>query len=144
MNNTLSILHTSLEHLIIQSRPNMPRDCTTSKFRVKAINLVIHVHEHCAFHAPSIAFRHSRPQSAARTAYVTQARHSLSSRSCPPTLSAPSERFGYYPHSKHRFPTLSAPSERFGYYPHSKHRFPAPSSKWKDVANQCLQSRYYQ
>ena len=31
--------------------------------------------------------------------------HSLSLRSCPPTRSAPSERFGYWSNSKHRFTT---------------------------------------
>ena len=60
--------------------------------------------------------------------------HSLFLRSCPPTLSAPSERFWYWLHSEYRFPASSsklpylvtppkgqslfpsAPSERFGYW----------------------------
>ena len=44
-------------------------------------------------HTPSIAFRHLPPNSA-RFSYATEG-HSLSPRSCPPTRSAPSERFGY-------------------------------------------------
>ena len=34
--------------------------------------------------------------------------HSLSPRSCPAMRSAPSERFGYWSHSEHRFPASSS------------------------------------
>ena len=34
--------------------------------------------------------------------------YSFSPRSCPPTRSAPSERFGYWSHSEHRFPAPSS------------------------------------
>ena len=46
-------------------------------------------HRHIPAHTPSIAFRHLPPNSA-RTDYATE-----SPRSCPSTLSAPSERIGY-------------------------------------------------
>ena len=37
--------------------------------------------------------------------------YSLSPRSCPPTRLAPSERFGYWSHSEHRFPAPSSLKE---------------------------------
>ena len=45
-------------------------------------------------HTPSIAFRHLPPNSA-RTSYATEGTLFISAQLYPPTLSAPSERFGY-------------------------------------------------
>ena len=44
--------------------------------------------------SPCLTFRHLPPNSAT-TGYATKRLYSLSPSSCPPTLSAPTERFGY-------------------------------------------------
>ena len=46
-------------------------------------------------HNPSIAFRHLPPDSAG-VGYATEGLSASSPRSCPPTRSAPSEKFGRY------------------------------------------------
>ena len=63
------------------------------KFSITTISLILQsCQRQGGEHTPSIAFRHL-PQTLPELVTPLK-RHSLYPRSCPPTLSAPSERFG--------------------------------------------------